>query len=262
MAPEVLARGESLSARDIASLFDRYGRDRDPLALEALVERFLPLARHLARRYANGPEREDVEQVAAVGLVKAIERFDPDRGLEFTSFAVPTILGEVKRYFRDLGWTVRVPRTLQELAARADHANEELTAQLGHTPTAAELADRCGVSVEELLEARATTSAHRADSLDRPATEDAELTHGDLLGRDDPGFDRAEYAADVARLLTRLPERDQQIVRLRFEHDLTQHEIAERVGLSQMHVSRLLRTALMTMAEDEPTGPRLLLARR
>ena len=221
-------------------------------AKEQLVERFLPLARHLARRYLSGPEREDVEQVAALGLLKAIERFDPHRGLAFTSFAVPTILGEVKRYFRDLGWTVRVPRSIQELVPKVEKATEALTGKLGHTPTAEEVAEYCEVSVEDVLEARGSASAHRADSLDRPVAEEGEASRGDLMGDVDPGFAHVEQAVDVQRLLTALPEREQRIVRLRFEHDLTQREIAEHVGLSQMHVSRLLRDALTQLAEQAP----------
>ena len=154
----------------------------DERAKEQLVERFLPLARHLARRYLSGPEREDVEQVAALGLLKAIERFDPHRGLAFTSFAVPTILGEVKRYFRDLGWSVRVPRSIQELVPKVEKATETLTGKLGHTPTAEEVAEYCEVSVEDVLEARGSASAHRADSLDRPVAEEGEASRGDLMG--------------------------------------------------------------------------------
>lgn len=254
MAPIAVSPRRETHGRneDPTPLFERYRANGDQEALEALVERFLPLARHLARRYGGGSEREDVEQVAAVGLMKAIDRFDPGRGLAFTSFAMPTILGEVKRYFRDLGWTVRVPRSLQELAPRVEKASEALAAELGRTPTADEVAERCGVTVEEMLEARATVSAHRADSLDRPWNEEEDLSRGDLLGGNDPGFARVEQITDLNRLLSRLPEREERIVRLRFEADLTQREIAEHVGLSQMHVSRLLRDALTTLASEAP----------
>ena len=251
MAPLATLSRERGRERDVTALFERY-RQGDEGAKEQLVERFLPLARHLARRYLSGPEREDVEQVAALGLLKAIERFDPQRGLAFTSFAVPTILGEVKRYFRDLGWTVRVPRSIQELVPKVEKATEALTGKLGHTPTAEEVAAYCGVSVEDVLEARGSASAHRADSLDRPVAEEGEASRGDLMGDVDPGFAHVEQAVDVQRLLTALPEREQRIVRLRFEHDLTQREIAEHVGLSQMHVSRLLRDALTQLAEQAP----------
>jgi len=251
MAPLATLSRERGRERDVTALFERY-RQGDEGAQEQLVERFLPLARHLARRYLSGPEREDVEQVAALGLLKAIERFDPQRGLAFTSFAVPTILGEVKRYFRDLGWTVRVPRSIQELVPKVEKATEALTGKLGHTPTAEEVAAYCGVSVEDVLEARGSATAHRADSLDRPVAEEGEASRGDLMGDVDPGFAHVEQAVDVQRLLTALPEREQRIVRLRFEQDLTQREIAEHVGLSQMHVSRLLRDALTQLAEQAP----------
>ncbi|MBE2315657.1 SigB/SigF/SigG family RNA polymerase sigma factor [Solirubrobacter sp. CPCC 204708] len=253
MAPTAVSGPERVRARDeVAALFERYRAEGDPYAQEQLVERFLPLARHLARKYISGNEREDVEQVAALGLLKAIDRFDPGRGLAFTSFAVPTILGEVKRYFRDLGWTVRVPRSVQELVPRVEKGTEELTAKLGRTPTADEVAERCGVSVEDVLEARGSASAHRADSLDRPVAEEGEASRGDLMGDVDPGFAHVEQAVDVRRMLASLPEREQKIVRLRFEGDLTQREIAEHVGLSQMHVSRLLRDALTLLAEQAP----------
>jgi RNA polymerase sigma-B factor len=249
MAPTAVLIRERGRERDVHTLFELYRATRDPETKEELVQRFLPLSRHLARKYISGSEREDVEQVAALGLLKAIERFDPDRGLAFTSFAVPTILGEVKRYFRDLGWTVRVPRSVQELVPKVEKATEALTSQLGRTPTAEEVAESCGVSVEDVLEARGSASAHRADSLDRPVAEDGEASRGDLMGDVDPGFRRVEQAVDVGRLLASLPEREQKIVRLRFENDLTQREIAEHVGLSQMHVSRLLRDALGVLAE-------------
>src|SRR3954452_12249571 len=182
--------GAQSRARDAHQLFERYHRDHDPADREALVERFLPLARHLSRRYATSTDRDDLEQVAAIGLLKAIDRFDPSRGLAFTSFAVPTILGELKRHFRDFGWSVRVPRELKELAARVEDAVEELNGELGRTPTTEQIAQRCGVSVERVLEARATATAHRADSLDRPTYEDDEEARGPAIGREDPEFEQ------------------------------------------------------------------------
>src|SRR4051812_42696178 len=155
---------DTLTSEDHA-LFSRYRATRDPQVREVLVDRFLPLARHLSRRYRSGRDEEDLRQVAALGLLKAIERFDPQYGVAFSSFAVPTILGELKRYFRDQGWMVRVPRPLQELEQRMSQAAEELSAQLGRTPTAAELADRCGVGMEEIVEAQIVGSAHRPSSL-------------------------------------------------------------------------------------------------
>jgi RNA polymerase sigma-B factor len=230
--------------KDLADLLERYHRDRDPHDRDALAQRMLPLARHLAHRYGSGSEREDVEQVANLALVKAIDRFDPGRGIAFTSFAVPTILGEIKRYFRDQGWAVHVPRSLRELAARVEIAVDDLNGELGRSPTTEELAQRCDTSVERVIEARMTLSAHRPDSLDRPQYEDDDEPRGAAIPCDDPGFARVERAADVDRLLERLPARERLIVRLRFQEDLLQRDIAERVGISQMHVSRLLREAI------------------
>src|SRR3954451_1256322 len=156
------------------ALLRRYHRDRAPADRERLVEEFMPLARHLAHRYHRGAEREDLEQVAALALVKAIDRFDPFRGVAFTSFAVPTIVGEIKRYFRDLGWSVRVPRALQELAANVERQTDVLTSRLGRVPTTAEVAEACHTTVERVLEARGTMTAHFPDSLDVPTGEEAD----------------------------------------------------------------------------------------
>jgi RNA polymerase sigma-B factor len=247
MAP-VVTPPRDLHAHDaVTRLFERYRERGEEADRDALVTRFLPLARSLSRRYAHGGEREDVEQVAALGLLKAIDRYDPSRGIAFTSFAVPTILGELKRYFRDLGWTVRVPRSLQELSARADKAVEALTIELGRTPTTNEIAERCETTVEHVLEARATASAHRAESLDRPARDEDGSTVGELVGDADPGYDRVEDAVDLERLLAQLGERERQVLELRFGHDLVQREIGERLGISQMHVSRLIRQAITAL---------------
>jgi RNA polymerase sigma-B factor len=254
MAPTTAVPGEpQLIARlDVHRLFLRYQSEHNPADREALLERFLPLARHLARRYfTGGADSDDLEQVASLALLKAIDRFDPGRGLAFTSFAVPTIVGELKRHFRDYGWSVRVPRALKELSAKVNDAVEELNGQLGRTPTIEEIAARCEVTAEQVVEARATVTAHRADSLDQPAfDEDEDMPRGPSLGRDDPGYDRVERAADIDRLLSRLPEREQQILRLRFEEDLVQREIAERVGLSQMQVSRSISQSIRTLQES------------
>jgi RNA polymerase sigma-B factor len=253
MAPLVVSR-DSTSTADVDELFTRYRRSGDPKDLESLVLQFLPLARHLARRYATAAERDDLEQVASLGLVKAIERFDPERGIAFTSYAVPTIVGELKRYFRDHGWSVRVPRSVQELAARVDGAVETMTAELGHTPTAEELAERLDSSVEHILEARGTGSAHRAESLDRPVGKEEASSLVELLGADDPGFERAEYAADLGQLLAVLPARERAVLQLRFEEDLVQREIGQRLGISQMHVSRLLRQGIARLQQEYPAS--------
>ena len=239
--------------QDDRRLFERYRRDHDAATRDALVERFLPLASHLARGYDRGTgHADDLFQVAALGLLKAIERYDPDRGIAFSSFAVPTISGEIKRHFRDKGWIVRVPRELQERALTVQRASESLESELGRVPTSAQLADRLGTTVESVLEARMATGAHFGVSLDRPSQsrdeDDRDLA--DELGVYDDGFDRAEDTATVDCLLAVLDERERTILRLRFEHDLTQGEIARRVGLSQMHVSRLLRQAITKVRAD------------
>jgi RNA polymerase sigma-B factor len=219
---------------------------------DELVERHRALALHLSRRYRAHDEREDLEQVACLALVRAIERFDPARGVAFSSFAVPTIAGELKRYFRDLGWAVRVPRSLQELGQRLAPAAEELARELGREPTARELAERCETTIELVLEARSLASAHRPDSLNRPTDPDssADAETGDRAVRYlETGYDEVETATDVDALLAHLPDRERLILTLRYRGDLTQREIADRVGLSQMHVSRILRTTIEQLRE-------------
>jgi RNA polymerase sigma-B factor len=237
--------------REDRRLLERYHRDGDPAAREALVQRFLPLARQLARRYQRGGEPlDDLIQVASLGLLKAIDRFEPDRPSAFSSFAVPTILGELKRHFRDRGWSVRVPRDLQEMAVRVERVTEELSRNLGRAPTAGEIAEDIGATTEQVLEAREAAGAYRAVSLDRPRDdeEDGEGV-GESMGVEDPGFGLAEDAATVQRLMAVLGEREREVLRLRFEEDLTQAEIGERVGVSQMHVSRLIRQAVTRLRE-------------
>ena len=236
-------------------LLERYHHEGDPAAREALVERFLPLARQLARRYQRaGEPLDDLIQVASLGLLKAIERFDPARETAFSSFAVPTILGELKRHFRDKGWSVRVPRDLQELAVKVDRVGEDMSRELGRAPTPAEIGERVGSTPEQVLEAREAAGAYRAVSLDRPRSEeDEEGELVDAFGTEDHGFAVAEDAATVQRLMRVLSEREREVLRLRFEEDLTQSEIGDIVGVSQMHVSRLIRQSiarLRTEAEE------------
>jgi RNA polymerase sigma-B factor len=209
------------------------------------VERYLPLAQRLVNHYRTGSERDDLMQVAAIGLIKAIDRYDPARGIGFTSLAVPTILGELKRYFRDHGWAVRVPRHVQELGQRARMATEELSARLGRAPTAAEVAERCGTTPERVLEALAAMHAHFAASLSRPrpAAEDERW-----LLCEERGFADVEAALDLGALLERLPDLERRVLRLRFDGELTQREIAARCGISQMQVSRLLARCLSELA--------------
>ena len=247
LAPSEAAIGPSWSrrAREDARLFERYQRTGDPAARAELTERFLPLARSLARRYERGGESlDDLTQVASLGLLKAIDRFDPQHGVAFSSFAVPTIVGELKRYFRDYGWSVRVPRGLQELALRVQREREEFAASHGHAPTAGQLAQRLGVDVEQILEARQAVGARRATSLERPREDADDERPVRELGVDDPGFAAAEDAATVSRLTASLSKYERDVLRLRFEQDLTQSEIGARLGCSQMHVSRILRGAL------------------
>jgi RNA polymerase sigma-B factor len=234
--------------RDDRLLWQQHESTPDDASREALVERFLPLARHLARRYQGGGEDEDLLQVASLGLLKAIDRFDPSRGVAFSSFAVPTIVGELKRYFRDHGWAVRVPRDVQELAVRLGTVSRELNARLQRAPTPAELAQRCDVSVEQVLEALATETAHRPDSFDRPRSGDG-AEPADGPGKEDPALAGVEDADEIATWLALLPEREQVVVRLRFQHELRQWEIGELLGLSQMQVSRLIRRSMSTLQD-------------
>jgi RNA polymerase sigma-B factor len=231
---------------DDRQLLRRWHENGDERARLELVERTLPLARTLARRYANkGESLDDLEQVAALGLVKAIDRFDLDREVRFTTFAVPTISGEIKRHFRDRGWMLRVPRDVQELSARVSITRERLTRELGRSPTVAELASAAHVTVEQILEALGAADAYRALSLDEPLGEGIDAL--DSIGGDDDGFERVEQRYMLRSGLTHLPAREREILHLRFYEGLTQREIADRVGVSQMHVSRLIRRSLESL---------------
>jgi RNA polymerase sigma-B factor len=244
---------------DNDELFVRWQRDGDPRAREELVDRFLPLARNLARRYAGAREPfDDLLQVASLGLVKAIDRFDTERGAAFSSFAVPTILGELKRYFRDLGWSVHVPRGAQEQALKVQEAQERLTSRSGRPPTVAELAEYLELSVEEVLDALETAAAHHSASLDAPR-EDGEEESGslvDVFGQEDPRFDLVNESVTITAAATELSARERRVLALRFVGDMTQTQIAQEIGVSQMQVSRILRRALarlreLTEAHDE-----------
>ncbi len=238
--------GDDRLAHDRA-LFARYLDKRDPVDREMLIERFLPLARQLARRYQRPEEPfDDLYQVACLGLVKAIDRFDLERQVAFSSYAVPTILGEIKRYFRDRTWSVRVPRDLQELALKVDRAVSNLSLDLHRQPTVAEIAARVGAEEEDVLEALEASGAYRATSLEAPrgTEDDSGETLGDTLGTDEQGFALAEDRATIARLMRSLSPREREVLRLRFEEDLTQGEIGEHIGVSQMQVSRIIRQSL------------------
>jgi len=209
----------------------------------------LPLARRLAGRYRHsGEPRDDLEQVASLGLIKAIDRYDPDAG-PLVRYAVPTILGELRRHFRDRGWGLHVPRGVQENFLHCNEASDRLWTQLGRAPTVREIAAEANISVEDAIEALDAGRSYTPAALDAPAGaadrgDDGARTLGDTLGRREEGYDRVELGQAIGPAFSELPEREREIVRLRFFEDLTQSEIAARVGVSQMHVSRLLRRAL------------------
>jgi RNA polymerase sigma-B factor len=241
-APPATASSRPLRDREAeARLLARYRHTRDPAARAELVERFLPLARHLAYRYRGRGEYDDLVQVASYALVKAIDRYDPDRGRAFSSFAVPTIVGELKRHFRDHGWAVHVPRELKERALQVHRASERLSTQLGRSPTPGEVAFVLDSSVEQVLEALQTASALHPDRLDAPIDGEHEPPG---VAAEDGGYALAEASATLQPLLARLSPRERAILRLRFEDDRTQSEIGTQLGISQMHVSRLLRQAI------------------
>jgi RNA polymerase sigma-B factor len=246
---------------ELDELFLRWQQDRDPAAREALVARFLPLARSLARRYDRSSEPfEDLVQVASLGLLKALDRFDASRGHAFASFAVPTILGELKRYFRDSGWAVHVPRGPQERALKVEQARQQLTTDRGRPPTVYELAEYLELSTEDVLAALAASQAYDALSLDapRPSQDGGDgASYGEHFGAEEEGYALAEANVLLDGAVKHLPERERIVLHLRFAEDLTQTEIAERIGVSQMQVSRLLRRSLdqlriLTRADEEP----------
>jgi RNA polymerase sigma-B factor len=246
------ARSGARGRQDTLRLFERYQRERRAEDRDELVRRHVRLADSVAARYRTRAEDDDLRQVAAIALVKAVDRFDPTRGIAFSSFAVPTIVGELKRYFRDLGWSVRVPRHLQDLILRMDGIGDGLTSELGRAPTADELARACNASREDVLEARAAASAHFADSLDRPAQDDGDDPREHLVATEDPGYARAEQTADLDRMLSRLSERQRAVVRMRFQEDMVQREIGACLGISQMQVSRLLKQAISALQTQSP----------
>lgn len=249
---------------DADELFVRWHQQRDTRARDALVERYLPLARKLARRYTGAREPfEDLLQVASLGLVKAVDRFDPSRGTAFSSFAVPTIVGELKRYFRDLGWSVHVPRGAQEQALRIEAAQEALSARTGRPPSVQELAQYLELSIEEVLESLETAAAHHSFSLDVPRDdgEGESSTLADTFGEEDERYEIVEASATIASAARRLSPRERRILGPRFLKDLTQTQIAAEIGVSQMQVSRILRRALARLREltdprEDPARPR------
>jgi RNA polymerase sigma-B factor len=229
------------------SLIAQYRLNGDVEAREELVRRFLPLARDLALRYRYTDESiEDLVQVASLGLLKAIDRYEPARGSKFTSYAAPTILGELKRHFRDRGWALRVPRQLQERVLAVNRAREALATRLGRTPTVPEVAAELQLLPEEVLEAAEAARSYETASLDAPVSRDESesATLIDTIASEDAALEMVESRDALGATWKALPEIEQEVVRLRFMEDLTQREIGERVGYSQMHVSRILRRAL------------------
>jgi RNA polymerase sigma-B factor len=241
-------RGDRAAARELEqALLIRYHRAGDLAAREELVQRCLPLARDLARRYTYTDEPfDDLLQVASLGLIKAIDRFDPDRGAKFASYAAPTILGELKRHFRDKGWALHVPRDLQERTLAVSREAEALSKRLGRSPRPREVASAIGCSVEEVLEAQQAAASYEAASLDAPTAHDDEEAAPlvDLLGGEDVAYELVADRDAIASSWKALPDMERSVLELRFTHGINQREIGERIGYSQMHVSRLLRRAL------------------
>jgi RNA polymerase sigma-B factor len=242
------AGSPATTAEDRHRLFERWQQQGDRLAREALVHQFMPLTRSLARRYGRSSEPfEDLLQVASLGLLKALDRFDPSRGHPFQSFAVPTILGEMRRYFRDSGWSVHVPRAAQERALTVRSAQQRLTGERGRAPTVNQLAQYLELDIEDIIDGLQATEAYETLSLDAPrrgVEEELTVTYWDTLGEEDERYELVELAATLTSALRHLPQRERLILRLRFVEELTQTQIATRVGISQMQVSRLLRRSI------------------
>jgi RNA polymerase sigma-B factor len=230
------------------TLLDRWRRRGDEAARAELVNRFMPLVRTMARRYSYTSEPlDDLVQVGSVGLLHALSRYDPHAGSSFQAYAVPTIVGELRRHFRDTAWSVHLPRSLQERTRDVQVAVTHLSGTLGRSPTISEIAERIGATSEQVIEAMEARMAYRVESLDAPAEPGDDRDQWRRAGAIDAGFETAEQAAVLARALKALSERERALVRLRFEEDLSQSEIGRKLGISQMHVSRLLRRALARM---------------
>jgi len=238
--------------REMAAAPD--GTRRAALRDEA-VRTWLPLAQHLAHRYSGrGEPDDDLLQTATVGLIKAIDRFDPTRGVEFAGFAIPTILGEIRRHFRDRTWSVRVPRRMQELRMAITDAGNQLTQTLGRSPTVADIAAHLNTTEEEVLEGLEGARAYSAASLSTPVTEDGSTSLGDTLGEDDHDMQLAELRIALGPAMATLDERERTILSLRFFGNLTQSEIAEKIGVSQMHISRLIARSLAKLRTELSAG--------
>jgi RNA polymerase sigma-B factor len=232
-------------------LLRRYHEVGDTGAREELIQRHLPLVRSLARRYAGrGEALEDIEQVGAIGLIKAIDRFELAREVSLATYATPNVVGEIKRHFRDKGWAIRVPRALQELNASMSGAIERLTVRLSRSPSIAEIAEELKTTPEQVLEALEAGSAYSPVSLSAGPGAEGELDPMETIGSEDDNFERTEQRASLEPALEMLPSREREILRMRFEDGLTQTQIAEQIGVSQMHVSRLIRKSLARMRQE------------
>ncbi|MBK5222039.1 MAG: SigB/SigF/SigG family RNA polymerase sigma factor [Acidimicrobiia bacterium] len=246
---------QNTTAPDLDPRFAEYRRTGNRKIRNQLIEDHRHVAERVARRFPNRSLAwDDVFQVAQLGLLKAVERFDPERGFKFTTFAEPTISGELKRHFRDHAWDVRIPRRAHDLSQAMKKVVDELTNDLGRVPMISEIADRLAVSVDDVMMAMEADSARRATSLSTPIGDEDGAVLGEQIGAEDPALERAADRMTIFKLVAKLPDREREIVRLRFEENLSQAEIGERVGISQMHVSRLLRrtlTELRTHVEAE-----------
>ncbi len=233
--------------------------ERRTLIREDLVRLHLPLVEHLTRRFLNrGEPYDDLLQVGTIGLIKAVDRFDTDRGVEFSTYATPTIVGEIKRHFRDKGWAIRVPRRLQELRASISAATAELTQDLGRSPTVSEIARKVGVTDEEVIEGLESANAYATLSLDATdSSEDSALSMLDAIGEDDEALEHVENRESIKPLLEQLDPREKHILTLRFFRGMTQSQIAAEIGVSQMHVSRLLTKTLAHLRERLTEDPSL-----
>jgi len=246
-----MAGPRSVRAQEQA-LFERLAVDGEARDRETLIERFLPLARSLALRYQrSGEPLDDLLQVAALGLIKAVDRFDPQRGIAFSAYAVPTILGEIKRHFRDRTWAVGVPHDMRDRSLRVDRAVDGLAERLHRQPSVAEIAAALDLGEEDVLEALQAGGAHRALSFDEPRSTDGEslATLADSIGVAERGFDHVEGQVTFDALLESVTAREREVLRMRFQHDMRQAEIAAAIGVSQMHVSRIIRLALTRLRD-------------
>lgn len=245
---------------ELRDLHRRYKDSGDPVERDRLkaqlVEAYSSLVHFLARKFQNrGEPIDDIVQVGFLGLIKAIDRFDPDLGNEFTTFATPTVTGEIKRYFRDKGWAIRFPRRLQELYQAVVRTNEELKNELGRQPTVQEVAERLGVTGDDVLEAMETGPAHTPISIEASAGGEEGRSLLETVGGDDPGLERVEMRDLLQRAMQHLTPRERAIMAMRFYDEMSQSEIAKRLGISQMHVSRLQRAALEQLRGHLPASP-------